>query len=298
MPHAGAAVHDALVPSGGQDDVVRFTFRWTFIPKNFPSVLHQEPSAERARRACHRRPLLGPSRETIDDRCASWVCRTRRRRSASADFRFPNRSSRGPACARRPRTARLPPHRATRVRSASCCRRSRIPGDEILNVNIWAPTDAASGRTPVMVWMHGGSLKHGPTPCPATTARVRPRRDRLRLRQLPARRRGFLGPRRRAPEPRTPRPARRAPLGATGDRRVRRRPGSVTVFGQSAGGATVAALAASPSRRGHAACHRDERAARGEVAAADAGRITTLHCTGPRYPAPLARRSRRCRPTG
>jgi para-nitrobenzyl esterase len=34
-----------------------------------------------------------------------------------------------------------------------------IPGDEFLNVNVWAPA-GASGR-PVMVWVHGGSLVHG-----------------------------------------------------------------------------------------------------------------------------------------
>jgi para-nitrobenzyl esterase len=34
-----------------------------------------------------------------------------------------------------------------------------IPGDDYLNLNIWAPADA--NGLPVMVWVHGGSLAHG-----------------------------------------------------------------------------------------------------------------------------------------
>ena len=34
-----------------------------------------------------------------------------------------------------------------------------VPGDEILNVNVWAPAGASG--LPVMVWVHGGSLAHG-----------------------------------------------------------------------------------------------------------------------------------------
>lgn len=34
-----------------------------------------------------------------------------------------------------------------------------VPGDDCLNLNIWAPVDAAG--LPVMVWIHGGSLKFG-----------------------------------------------------------------------------------------------------------------------------------------
>lgn len=34
-----------------------------------------------------------------------------------------------------------------------------VPGDEFLNVNVWAP-EGAQGL-PVMVWVHGGSLAHG-----------------------------------------------------------------------------------------------------------------------------------------
>lgn len=36
-----------------------------------------------------------------------------------------------------------------------------VPGDETLNLAIWAPTPAPAGGAPVMVWIHGGSLAHG-----------------------------------------------------------------------------------------------------------------------------------------
>ncbi|MFD8685810.1 carboxylesterase/lipase family protein [Streptomyces sp. NPDC059651] len=35
-----------------------------------------------------------------------------------------------------------------------------IPGEECLNLNIWGP-DAGGGQLPVMVWIHGGSLRNG-----------------------------------------------------------------------------------------------------------------------------------------
>jgi para-nitrobenzyl esterase len=35
----------------------------------------------------------------------------------------------------------------------------QIPGDEYLNVNVWAPSGASG--LPVMVWVHGGSFAHG-----------------------------------------------------------------------------------------------------------------------------------------
>lgn len=34
-----------------------------------------------------------------------------------------------------------------------------LPGDDYLNLNVWAPADAVD--CPVMVWIHGGSLRHG-----------------------------------------------------------------------------------------------------------------------------------------
>lgn len=36
-----------------------------------------------------------------------------------------------------------------------------IPGDEFLNVNVAAPAERGPGLLPVMVWFHGGSLQHG-----------------------------------------------------------------------------------------------------------------------------------------
>ena len=36
-----------------------------------------------------------------------------------------------------------------------------VPGDETLNLAIWAPAPAPAGGAPVMVWIHGGSLAHG-----------------------------------------------------------------------------------------------------------------------------------------
>ncbi|MEU0939438.1 carboxylesterase family protein [Embleya sp. NPDC005971] len=39
-----------------------------------------------------------------------------------------------------------------------------VEGDEVLNLNIWAPADATG--LPVMVWVHGGSLAHGANALP------------------------------------------------------------------------------------------------------------------------------------
>lgn len=36
-----------------------------------------------------------------------------------------------------------------------------VPGNEILNVNIWTPADHSGATLPVMVWIHGGSFVHG-----------------------------------------------------------------------------------------------------------------------------------------
>ena len=35
-----------------------------------------------------------------------------------------------------------------------------IPGEECLNLNVWAPADAQS-RLPVLVWVHGGAFVNG-----------------------------------------------------------------------------------------------------------------------------------------
>lgn len=36
-----------------------------------------------------------------------------------------------------------------------------VPGDEILNVEVWAPADRVAGGRPVLVWVHGGALSRG-----------------------------------------------------------------------------------------------------------------------------------------
>ncbi|MFB7229372.1 carboxylesterase/lipase family protein [Streptomyces fimicarius] len=40
-----------------------------------------------------------------------------------------------------------------------------VPGDECLNLNVWAP-EKASGPLPVLVWIHGGSLRNGSAAMP------------------------------------------------------------------------------------------------------------------------------------
>lgn len=42
----------------------------------------------------------------------------------------------------------------------------RIPGDEYLNLNVFAPPRQDSVLRPVMVWFHGGSLQHGSNAIP------------------------------------------------------------------------------------------------------------------------------------
>ncbi|WP_207904447.1 carboxylesterase/lipase family protein [Agromyces fucosus] len=152
-----------------------------------------------------------------------------------------------------------------------------IPGDEILHVNIWAPSDAAGAPYPVMVWMHGGSLKHGSNALPgydgATFARDGVVFVSVNYR-LGAEGFSVLGG---------------APLNlGLHDQLAALRwvqaeiaafggdPRRVTVFGQSAGGATVAALAASPVA---GEVMRQALVMSGPLEAkdpADAGRITAL----------------------
>ncbi|MEU6047246.1 carboxylesterase/lipase family protein [Streptomyces griseus] len=40
-----------------------------------------------------------------------------------------------------------------------------VPGDECLNLNVWAP-ERAAGPLPVLVWIHGGSLRNGSAAMP------------------------------------------------------------------------------------------------------------------------------------
>ncbi|MEU5218528.1 carboxylesterase family protein [Streptomyces sp. NPDC020807] len=41
-----------------------------------------------------------------------------------------------------------------------------VPGDGCLNLNVWAPWERDPGGRPVMVWIHGGSLLHGSSAVP------------------------------------------------------------------------------------------------------------------------------------
>ena len=41
-----------------------------------------------------------------------------------------------------------------------------IPGEDILTVNVWAPADVPAGGLPVMVWIHGGALERGTAALP------------------------------------------------------------------------------------------------------------------------------------
>ena len=65
-----------------------------------------------------------------------------------------------------------------------------IAGTNILTVNVWAPADAANA--PVVLWLHGGALERGAAAQSGYDGEhVRSRRDRVRLGELPARRRGL-----------------------------------------------------------------------------------------------------------
>ena len=127
-------------------------------------------------------------------------------------------------------------------------RRARVPDAERLDARRRTP----SASQPVLVWFPGGAFTIGASSQPVYDgARFCAEQDvvivtcNYRLGAL-----GFLDARagRRRRQLRAARRDRRARVGARQHRRVRRRPGRVTVFGESAGGGIVLHLAASPPR--------------------------------------------------
>ncbi|GAA3232049.1 carboxylesterase family protein [Pseudonocardia petroleophila] len=126
----------------------------------------------------------------------------------------------------------------------------RVPGEEILNLNVWTPDPAASGL-PVMVWIHGGAFVNGSNSIPVYDGSAFAR-DGVVLVSVNYRlgAEGFL----HLPDA----PANRGLLDQVAALRWVRDniaafggdPDAVTVFGESAGGMSVGALLAMPSARG------------------------------------------------
>ncbi|BCJ70715.1 carboxylic ester hydrolase [Catellatospora sp. IY07-71] len=124
-----------------------------------------------------------------------------------------------------------------------------IPGEEFLNLNVWAPA-GATGR-PVMVWIHGGSLRNGSNSLPTYDGRNFAR-DGVVLVSINYRlgiegfgvfpdAPGNLGLRDQI-----------AALGWVRDNIAAfgGDPGNVTVFGESAGSISIGALLTSPYAQG------------------------------------------------
>lgn len=124
-----------------------------------------------------------------------------------------------------------------------------IPGEEYLNINVWVPEDAA--RTPVMVWIHGGGYINGSNSRPTFDGTTFAR-DGVVLVGVNYRlgAEGFLLL-----------PGGTANLGLLDQVAALRwvqeniaafggDPSNVTVFGESAGGMSVASLMAMPSAEG------------------------------------------------
>lgn len=126
----------------------------------------------------------------------------------------------------------------------------RVPGEEILNVNVWTPDPSASGL-PVMVWIHGGAFVNGSNSIPSYDGSAFAR-DGVVLVSVNYRlgAEGFL----HLPDA----PPNRGLLDQVAALRWVRDniaafggdPDAVTVFGESAGGMSVGALLAMPSAAG------------------------------------------------
>ncbi|GAB2518818.1 carboxylesterase/lipase family protein [Nocardia heshunensis] len=151
-----------------------------------------------------------------------------------------------------------------------------IPGDEYLNVNVWAPENAGTGL-PVMVWIHGGAFTRGANARTIYDGTAFAR-DGVVLVSINYR----LGISGFANIP-----------GSASNRGLRDQifalewvrdniaafggdPGNVTVFGESAGGMSVVALLASPRARGLFRRAIAQSANGSAVATAeDAGKVAT-----------------------
>ncbi len=124
-----------------------------------------------------------------------------------------------------------------------------IPGEECLNLNVWAPA-GATGR-PVMVWIHGGSLRNGSNSLPTYDGRNFAR-DGVVLVSINYR----LGIEGFGVFPDAPANlGLRDQLAALGWVRDNIAafggdPGNVTVFGESAGSISIGALLTSPYAKG------------------------------------------------
>ncbi|MEU5345720.1 MULTISPECIES: carboxylesterase family protein [unclassified Streptomyces] len=126
-----------------------------------------------------------------------------------------------------------------------------VPGDDILNLNVWTPEPGPGARLPVMVWIHGGALTRGSSAVPVYDGRAFAR-DGLVFVSLNYR----LGVEGYGLFPDAPaNPGLRDQLAALewvrdaiagfgGD------PDRVTVFGESAGAISIGALLASPRAQG------------------------------------------------
>lgn len=161
----------------------------------------------------------------------------------------------------------------------------RIPGEDCLTLNVWTP-DAGGGPLPVMVWIHGGSLRNGSAAMPLYDGRAFAR-DGVVLVSVNYRLgvEGF-GVFPDAPDNRglldqiAALTWVRDNITAFGGD-----PANVTVCGESAGAISIAALTVSPRAAG--LFHR---------AVLQSGPRTRCRATGPRRPCTRSRRNSACPP--
>ncbi len=135
--------------------------------------------------------------------------------------------------------------------------KDEVHADDCLNLNIWTPTLDAGAKLPVMFWIHGGSFVTGSGSLPIYDGTNLARKDvvvvsinyRLGLMgsfAAPGMFEGdFCGPNRGFEDQLAAlRWVQQNISGFGGD------PGNVTIFGESAGGQSIAVLVASPASKG------------------------------------------------